>query len=144
MNIHESYFSIKNPLEIFDRWLNPYRYSKTSDIRNKRVEVKWTRRADEALNSRNSSLTIEMQIYFSCVIKKRVLFHDDANLDAIDISDKLRIISRTVQSDNCDAVEFAKNFPVKTELTSSAAKKMLPSLLCIDYKNQNWVGEFSI
>ncbi len=144
MNIHESYFSIKNPLEIIDRWLNPYRYSKSSDIRNKRVEVKWTRRADKALNSRRSSLTIEMQIYFSCVVKKRVLFHDNPDLSAVDINDKLRITSRTVQSGSCDAVEFAKNYPVKDELTTSGAKKMLPSLLCIDYVNEQWVGEFSI
>ena len=144
MNLHNSYFSIKNPFEIFDRWLNPYRYSKSSDIRDKRVEVKWTRRADVALNSRSASLTIEMQIYFSCVVKKRVLFHDKSDLDATSINDKIRITSRTVQSESCDAVEFAKNFPVKNELTSTSAKKMLPSLLCIDYKNQQWVGEFSI
>ncbi|VAW97654.1 hypothetical protein MNBD_GAMMA21-2167 [hydrothermal vent metagenome] len=144
MNIHESYFSIKNPLEILDRWLNPYRYSTSSDFRDKRVEVKWTQRANKALSSRTSLLTIEMQIYFSCVVKKRVLFHDESDLDAVTINDKLRIISRAVQSGSCDAVEFAKNFPIKHELTATSAKKMLPSLLCIDYKNQQWVGDFSI
>jgi len=144
MNIHASYFSIKSPFEIFDRWLNPYRHSCSSDIRDKRIEVKWTQRANKALNSRSSSLIIEMQIYFSCVVKKRVLFHNESDLETITINDKLRISSRTVQSESCDAVEFAKNFPVKDELTSASARNMRPSLLYIDYINQQWAGEFSI
>ncbi len=144
MNIHASYFSIKNPLEIFDRWLNPYRHSSSADIRHKTINVKWTQRAEQALRAREHSLTIEMQIYFSCVVKKRVLFHDQSDDDAININDKLRIVSKTVQSDSCDAAEFAKNFPVKNELISDSANKMLPTLLCVDYKDQQWVGEFSI
>ena len=144
MNIHASYFSIKNPFEILDRWLNPYRHSKVSDIRNKRIKVRWTQRAEQALNSREHSLTIEMQIYFSCVVKKRVLFHDQSDLETVAVNDKIHMISRTVQSESCDAVEFAKNYPIKDELKSNSANKMLPSLLCIDFKNQQWTGEFSI
>ncbi len=144
MNIHASYFSIKNPLEILDRWLNPFRHSSATDIRHKQINVKWTQRAEQALKSRDGSLTIEMQIYFSCVVKKRVIFHEQSDLEAFAVNDKLRIASRTVRSDNCDANEFAKNFPVKEELTSSSADKMLPSSLYIDFKDQQWIGEFSI
>jgi len=144
MNLQASYFSITNPLEIFDRWLNPYRHHVTSKFREKNIKVAWTQRAELALSSRATTLIVEMQIYFSCVVKKRVLFHEQLNMECLPITDKISVISRTVQSDTCSAEEFARHYPVKQELTSTAAKRMYPRFLNIDYINEEWLGEFLI
>ena len=144
MNLQASYFSITNPLDIFDRWLNPYRHNVTSRFRGKNIKVAWTQRAEYALSLRTTALIVEMQIYFSCVVKKRVLFHEQLDMELLPITDKISIISRAVQSDTCSAEEFARNYPVKRELTSEAATKMRPRLLQIDYVNQQWLGDFSI
>ena len=144
MNLQASYFSVSNPFDIFDRWLNPYRHHVTSQFREKDIKVAWTQRAEHAFSLRTTTLFIEMQIYFSCVVKKRVIFHEQLDIESLPVTDKINIISRAVQSDTCSAEEFARNYPVKKELTSKAAKKMYPRLLNIDYINDQWLGEFTI
>jgi len=159
MNLQASYFSIGNSVEIIDWWLNPYRYNITSRLHNKDINVFWTKRAQQVLSSQSTSLIIEMQIYFSCVIKKRVLFHersDSRELDSINvglefehlqplpINGKISITSRSVQSGSCSPIEFAKNYPIIKELTSASAKSMNPRILKIDYKNNQWQGVFTI
>ena len=143
MNLRESYFSIANPIDLIDRWLNPYRYNIDSPFRGKNIRIYWTQRAEQALASRTDSLLIEMQVYFSCVVKKRVLFHDRAKPEAQRINDKILLTSRAVQSGSCSPEEFARHYPIKQELTSDNAKNMVPTLLKIDYKNKQWCGEFS-
>lgn len=144
MNLPNSYFAIKNPFEILDRWLHPFEHNACIQLRGKNLDIRWTRRADDALNLRGTPLTAEMQLYFSCVVKKRVLFHDETSLDKIHVNNKLDISFRPVQSTACSPEEFANNHPVKGEFESSAALKMRPSVLCLDFINNQWQGEFVI
>lgn len=144
LQLHAGYFSIKSPLQIIDRWLNPYHHKDSIDIRGKKMKIMYSKRAEKALQKRNSSLIAELQLYFTCVVQKRVVFHEKTDLETITVNPKLEIAYHTVQSNNCNPIEFAEKHPVKKELNSKAAKSMLPSLFQIDYKNGNWVGEFSI
>lgn len=144
INIHASYFSIGNPLQILDRWFNPPRFTKTVKLRERSFEVSWTQRAQRKLEQRDAPLVVEMQLYFTCVVKKRVLFHDSYDLDAVPVNNDITIAFRTVESTSCDPVEFAKNFPIKQEFTSAAALKMRPKYLLIDYVNGKWAGEYRI
>jgi len=144
INIHNSYFSVGNPLQVLDRWLNPPRHTKTVMLRDKPFEVEWTNRAQRALERRDTPLVIEMQLYFSCVVKKRVLFHDSYDLDAISINDEITIAFRTVESTTCDPIEFAQKFPVKREFESTAAAKMRPKYLLVDHVHGKWTGEYKI
>lgn len=144
INIHASYFSIGNPLQYLDRWFNPPRHTKTVTLRDKPLDVEWTKRAQRALGQRDKPLVIEMQLYFSCVVKKRVLFHDSYDLDAVAVNDEITVAFRPVESTSCDPVEFAKNYPVKQEFESTAALKMRPKHLLVDYVHGKWVGEYTI
>ena len=144
MNLHNSYFAIKNPFEILDRWLHPFKHNTRIQLRGKNLDIQWTGRAEQALKQRNSPLTAEMQLYFSCVVKKRVLFHEQSNLEKTSVNNKLDISFRSVQSTACSPEEFANNYPVKGEFDSDAAHKMRPSLLCLDFVNGQWQGEFAI
>ena len=144
MNLHNSYFAIKNPFEILDRWLHPFQHNVRIQFRGKNLDIRWTRRADNALNVRSIPLTAEMQLYFSCVVKKRVLFHDETSLEKTHATNKLDISFRPVQSTACSPEEFANNYPVNGEFESSAALKMRPSQLCLDFINGQWQGEFFI
>ena len=144
MNLRNSYFAIKNPFEILDRWLNPFQHNARIQLRGKDLDIRWTRRAENALKVRRTPLTAEMQLYFSCVVKKRVLFHDETSLEKTPVNNKLDISFRPVQSTACSPEEFANNYPVKGEFESSAALKMRPSLLWLDFINDQWQGEFVI
>jgi len=144
MNIHNSYFSIKNPMLILDRWRHPFRHESCIDYAGKELRITWTARAEQAFQKRDTPLIVEMQIYFSCVVQKRILFHDQSEHPTQTVNDSLNITLRPVQAESCDPVEFAKNHPVSHQYTSTAAKKLRPSALQIDFKNGMWCGEFSI
>jgi len=144
MNLHNSYFTIANPIQLINKWFNPPSHSQTIRLQGENLFVQWTHRADKILHRRSSPLIIEMQLYFSCMVKKRVLFHETFEHETLTVNDAIEIAFRPVQSTSCDPVEFANNFPVKQQLTSTGAKHMTPASLELDYVNGQWQGEFSI
>lgn len=144
LQLQAGYFSIKSPLQIIDRWLNPYHHKDSIDIRGKKMAIMYSKRAEKALQKRDTSLIAELQLYFTCVVQKHVVFHEQTDLDTIITANpNLKIAYHTVQSNACDPVEFADKHPVKKELNSKGAKSMRPSLFQIDYKNGEWIGDFS-
>ena len=144
LQLQAGYFSIKNPLQILDQWLNPYRLRDSINIRGKNMQIMYTQRAEKALLKRNHPLTAELQLYFTCVVQKHVVFPDKTELETHIAKNNLEIAFHTVQSDACDPVEFAAKHPVKKELNSKGAQAMRPSLLKIDNKDGHWIGDFSI
>ncbi|MES9962379.1 MAG: hypothetical protein ABW116_02460 [Candidatus Sedimenticola sp. 20ELBAFRAG] len=147
MNINSGYFQIPTLgglLQAIDRHRNPYCNKSNTVLRNTPVEVRWTDRAGLALSNLTSPLTVEMQVYFTCVVKKRVLFHEQNDQQATPVTGQLQILFNVVESTSCDPVEFANNFPVKRVFESPAAQKMKPSALEIDYKDGHWSGLFFI
>lgn len=137
-----SYFSVESPLRLLDRWLNAYRHNSSVVLGNKNLRVEWTDRANRVLQTRSEPLIIEMQLYFSCVVKKRVLFHDNSNLDVTDLNNSMKIAFRSIQSAACTPEEFARNYPIGRVLDTPAATKMIPSRLAIDFRQGQWHGEF--
>ena len=144
LQLQSGYFSITSPFQVLDRWLNPYSYKDSTDIRGKKMTILFSRRAIKALEKRDSSLIAELQLYFTCVVQKRVVFLEKTDLETHKTNSNLEVTFHTVQSNACDPVEFAEKHPVKKELHSKGAKSMRPSLLKIDFKNNEWIGDFSI
>ena len=138
-----SYFSIESPLRLLDRWLNTYRHNHSIVLGNKNLRVEWTDRANRVFQTRSQPLIIEMQLYFSCVVKKRVLFHDSSNLDVTDVNNSIKIAFQSIQAAACDPEEFTRNYPIGRVLDSPAATKMIPTSLSIDFRQGQWEGEFS-
>jgi len=133
-----------NVLYVVDRWLNPYSFSKTVTLNGKTINVSWTKRANRTLAKRTQPIIVEMQLFFSCVVKKRVLFHDTCEHQSTTVTDNLQILFRPVEAASCDPIEFAKNYPEKKQMDSSKAIKMRAKNLLIDYVEEQWVGEFLI
>lgn len=144
MNLRKSYFAIPSPLLFIDRWLNPSKRTNTILLREHSLKVSWTNRAERALKARNKPLIAEMQLYFSCMIKKRVLFHDDTELEAVAVNKQLKVLFRPVQSTSCSPEEFAEKHPIKQEFKTVGAVKMKPKSLEIDFKKGQWVGEYQV
>lgn len=143
MNLSNSYFAIPNLLLPLERWANRYCYHQFVMLEGRRIEVSWTKRAEKALMQRQQPLLVEMQLYFSCVVKKRVLFHDHADFETITVNDCMRLAYRPLQSAACDPETFARDYPAQKQLASKAAMKMLPSRLDIDFRRGQWLGELN-
>lgn len=144
MNLRDSYFAIPSPMAFIDRWLHPWKRSNTIVLRDDSLKVSWTNRAQRALLSRHKPLIAEMQLYFSCMVKKRVLFHDETDHETVTVNEQLKVLFRPVQSLKCSPEEFAENHPVKQEFKTLAAVKMKPKSLEIDFKKGQWVGEYQV
>ena len=62
LNLQASYFAIENPLRRLDRWFNRYRFRARVRLNHREVEVRWTRRAQRALDQQAETLIVEMQL----------------------------------------------------------------------------------
>ena len=142
LNLQASFFAIDNPLRLLDRWFNRFQHQKTVAINRRNVEVRWTDRAEQILQLGRQPLIVELQLYFSCVVKKRVVFHQRAAFSTTVVSDRLEIAFRPIASAVCDPREFALNHPAGKDLSQGVAVRMIPRLVEIDYRQGNWEGQF--
>lgn len=133
-----------NPLPAIRRRLNPYRHRHRIDYRGHPLTVAWTQRAEHALEKRDEPLTVEMQIYFSCVVKKRVLFEREAGDGFVLVNEKLSVAFRAVEAAACEPVMFAESYPERRKLESEGASGMHPRRLLLDYSRGDWYGEFEL
>ncbi|MDH3859053.1 MAG: hypothetical protein OEV07_13760 [Gammaproteobacteria bacterium] len=143
LNLQASYFAIEDPLRLLERWLHRFNHCQTVRINQREVEISWTDRADRELQRRKQALVVELQLYFSCVVKKRVLFHQRAvEFDSIRVNDKFEIAFQPIASAACDPREFAANYPQGKNLSAGNAARMVPRAVEIDYRRNNWEGQF--
>lgn len=142
-----TYFEISENLRLFkklDRWLNPYKNIGGAELRGGRFDFWLTKRAGRRLLQQPQPLILECQLYFSCVVKKRVLFHEGPDQEAIPVTEKIGVKFRTVEPTACDPEEFANNYPEKRELNSKGANRMRLKEVRLDYRDDQWEGEFRI
>ncbi len=144
MLLSTSYFSIDNPLHWLDRCLNSFQERKNVHINRREVEITWTRRADTALHRLQQPLIIELQLYFSCVVKKRVLFHRQVDFETIAVNGKIEIAFRAISSAVCNPKKFARDYPEGKNLSAGPASRMVPRVVEIDYRNDEWEGQFAL
>lgn len=143
LNLQASYFAVENPLRRLERWLHGYRHSRRVRINQRDVEVSWTGRAERELHRRKRRLVVEMQLYFSCVVKKRVLFHSDSeDFDSVPVNNSIALLFQPVASAACDPQEFAACYPQGKDLSSGRAGRMVPRSVEIDFRRGNWEGRF--
>lgn len=50
--------------------------SNTIEINGRSVSVEWTKAAARELTRRTQPLVVELELYFSCLVKKFVHFHE--------------------------------------------------------------------
>ena len=143
LNLPASYFALPDPLYRMERILNRYCHSGEARINGRRVQVFWTSRAARRLQTRQRPLVVELQLYFSCVVKKRVLFHEQTQLDTTPVAVSLELAFRAVASAVSEPCEFAQSYPRGRSLSQGRAARMIPRRVEIDFRRGRWEGAFS-
>ncbi|MBI5718782.1 MAG: hypothetical protein HZC37_13960 [Burkholderiales bacterium] len=113
-------------------------------INGKSVSIEWTRSAERALVDRSRPLVVELELYFSCLVKKFVRFHDEpAGRAAVGVGDKLMLCFRSVTSTAC-TMEVAERLgrQPETELDTAASKQFAPKRVRLNFRGGRWQGEF--
>lgn len=143
LNLQASYFAFENPRRLLERRFHRYRHCQTVRINQREVGVSWTGRAEKELQRSDRALVVELQLYFSCMVKKRVLFHHQpVEFDSIRVNDKMEIAFQPIASAVCDPQEFAASYPQGKNLSAGKAARMVPRTVEIDYRLGNWEGQF--
>ena len=109
------------------------------------VKVKTTPRADAKLKGLGSPLAVEMEIYFSCLIRLRVLFPETLKEEYIPVNSdhsQLDLYFNPVMTSHCDISEVRGRDPDTEYFPIQKPEKFIPKWLKVDFKNNQWQGEF--
>ncbi len=114
------------------------------EIHGKPVSVEWSEAADAALSRRSTPLLAEMELYFSCLIRKAVRFGDDVHGTAfVPAGLHLQVGFRPVQTRNCRISELPQGAAAPLDdLPIVRPGRFVPNWLRIDYRGGQWRGEF--
>lgn len=114
----------------------------TVEILNRPVQVEWSKAAENALSALSAPLSVEMELYFSCLIRKKVRFGDKAHSrEFVPVNERLGVAFRPVMTkackvDHADQEAPLSDFPIKNPAA------FVPRWLKIDYRHGIWEGEF--
>lgn len=110
-------------------------------MHHRTIDVSLSTAAEDALSQRTTPLLAEMELYFSCLIRKVVRFHETTADDSIAINDKLSLRFRPVMTEHC-STDYEGNEPPVTDFPIAEPERYVPHWLTIDYRRGEWCGEF--
>ena len=114
----------------------------TEEIMGKKVLVEWSASADRKLQELAEPLLVEMELYFSCLIRKAVRFGRDAQVGSFSTAGpQLKIGFRPVMTKACNVKDFEIEPPVEDFLIVRP-EAFVPKRLTIDFKGGKWLGDF--
>ena len=112
------------------------------EINGKPVEILLTAGAEKALASRTKPLHVVMELYFSCLIRKKVRFYQQSiNNHEQQVNDNLFVLFRPVMTQHCGK-DYEGTEPPLTDFPIVKSAPFIPRWLNIDYHNGEWYGEF--
>lgn len=114
---------------------------KLIEIQGKMVSISLTNAARTALALRNKILVAEMELYFSCLIRKQVRFKENQEGDMVNVTDKLAVRFRSVMTKSC-GIDYEGDAPPLEDFPIKNAKAFVPHWLKVDFINNEWIGEF--
>jgi len=114
----------------------------TVEILGRDVNVSVSENASRELSRRSTPLIAEMELYFSCLIRKKVRFHETPhNLHSISVTQKLQIAFHPVMTATCGN-DYEGDEPPLTDFPIQKPESFVPHWLMIDYRDSQWQGEF--
>jgi len=129
-----------------ERRLATNAHSGSIRLRGKRVRVDISESAVQALLDRDSPLLVELELYFSCLVRKQIRFTALAGKPAGD-SDSTRVMHglyasfRAVTTAHCRIDETDGKPPVET-LPVKKPDLFVPDWLKLDFRAGRWLGEY--
>jgi len=110
-------------------------------LAGKSVEIRLSAAANAALAQRTTPLLAEMELLFSCLIRKKVRFHEQGVEAGILVSKVLSVRFRPVMTRAC-SVSATNGSPPVDDFPIVNVRPYVPHWLTIDYRRGQWLGEF--
>ena len=111
------------------------------------LQLKLSRSAKKELKGLNTPLYVEMELYFSCMVRKVVRFYQSLpeGKGFVPVSDKLAVSFNSVAAAACATAgnNSGKDSNASLSVSSDqASMKFMPQWLEIDFSKGEWSGSF--
>ncbi len=117
------------------------------------LQLKLSRSAKKELKALNTPLYVEMELYFSCMVRKVVHFYQSMpdGKEFVPVSDKLAVSFNSIAAAACSVNGEGSNGKgsndkdSKTPLSASSGQgsgKFMPQWLEINFSKGEWSGSF--
>ena len=109
----------------------------------KSLKLTISERAQAQLDRRTEPLLLEMELYFSCLVRKRVYVREyiDAE-DIASLNNKLSVRFRPVVTQSCAMREVVRDNPPVMDMPIVKPERYYPHWLTLDYRRGKWLAEF--
>lgn len=123
-------------------------FSSPVTVYGKSVQTDISMAAVKAIANGSPLVVAEMELYFSCLIRKRVLFHEFGSEDRIpndlaQVFPGLFIDFSAVCSKECRGIDVVDKPPLTT-MPVKDLQKFVPRWLRIDFRQKKLCGEYGI
>jgi len=111
----------------------------------KKVNVEITPRARARLDQLDTPLNVEMEVYFSCLIRLRVLFPTTVKKEYILVdadTSQINLYFNPIMTSHCTVDEIRGRDPDTEYFPIQKPEKFTPRWLKLDYQKNQWQGEF--
>ena len=116
----------------------------TAEILGKKILVEWSASADKAMSALAAPLLVEMELYFSCLIRKAVRFGQNSpTREYVSVTPQLKLCFRPVITKVCRVSEVEGEPPLE-DFHMVKPEAFVPKKLYIDFKRGQWLGEFQM
>jgi hypothetical protein len=116
---------------------------KTIELLGKPLKLNISSMAERVLPYRKQPLNVEMELYFSCLIRKQVSFRETMDCEInLAVNEYLTIGFRPVMTKICSVASCNNEPPPVTDFPIVKAERYIPHWLTLDYNGEQWVGEF--
>ena len=121
-------------------------YPLFAKLHGREVRVELSASAQRAAAALEAPLLVEMELFFSCLVRKRVLFRplQEAGLEAerVAIGERLWLGFHPVASEQCHIAELGDAAPPLKTMPVTRPAAYIPRWLRLDYRKGQWSGEF--
>lgn len=116
----------------------------TAEILGKKIQVEWSSAADKAMSALSAPLLVEMELYFSCLIRKAVRFgHGEPGKYSVAVTPQLTLSFRPVVTKSCKVSEIGDDEePPVADFQLTKPEAFVPKKIVLDFKRGQWIGEF--
>ncbi len=109
-------------------------------LHGKSLEIRLTKAAQKALARRDQPLVAEMELLFSCLLRKRVYF-DESLEQSTPVDDHLAVRFKPIMTRRCSVAEGGAT-PPSVGFPLENPRPYVPNWLAIDYRRGKWIGNF--
>lgn len=125
--------------------------NKTLEMMGKTISVEISQSAKKQLRERVSPLFVEMELYFSCLLRKEIrvretlresFLEEENKAYSVKLSDLLHVSFRPVMTKSCSVSSCDGEKPPLSDFPIQKPQSYIPKWLKLDFKKGEWVGDF--